>query len=82
MGAGSSIRLAIAMAFLVALPARADDAAVTGDVATVRDFLIQNVCLDAQGKVIAGVSPVDGNPACVTQRDLRAGEPLDRKSLV
>src|SRR3989440_10419662 len=41
--------------------------------AAVHDFLIQNVCLDARGAVLIGVSPADGNPACVEQRDLRPG---------
>ena len=69
---------ALAVAFLVAsaLPALADDAVVVGDRATVRDFLIQNVCLDAQGRVVGGVSPADENPACVAERDLRPGERL------
>jgi hypothetical protein len=44
--------------------------------ATIRDFLIQNVCLDARGAVLAGMSPADGNPACIDQRDLRPGERL------
>jgi len=76
--ASSVVRFALAAALLAActLYARADETAVTGDLDTARDFLIQNVCLDAQGRVLAGVSPVDGNPACVAQRDLRAGEPL------
>jgi hypothetical protein len=44
--------------------------------ATIRDFLIQNVCLDARGEAIPRVSPIDGNPVCVDQRDLRLGERL------
>ena len=44
--------------------------------ATIRDFMIQNVCLDAGGAVLAGHSPADGDPACIAQRDLRPGEPL------
>jgi hypothetical protein len=42
----------------------------------VRDFLVQDVCLDGHGAVLPGVSPVDGNPACLSQRDLRPGERL------
>jgi hypothetical protein len=81
MGAGSltgTVRFAIAVAFLAASvpPTGADDAPVTANFATVRDFLIQNVCLDAQGGVVSGMSPVDGNPACASQRDLRPGERL------
>jgi len=49
---------------------------VVATAVTVRDFLIQNVCLDAQGAVLAGISPADGDPACVDQRDLRPKERL------
>ena len=49
---------------------------MTGDAATVRDFMIQNVCLDRAGAVLVGVSPTDGDPRCVAQRDLRPGEKL------
>jgi hypothetical protein len=44
--------------------------------AVVSDFLIQNVCLDASGKVIEGVSPIDGDRRCAAQRDLIPGEKL------
>jgi hypothetical protein len=40
------------------------------------DFLIANVCLDSQGRKIIGVSPIDGDPWCVAQRDLNVGEAL------
>jgi hypothetical protein len=40
------------------------------------DFLIANVCLDVQGRVMVGVSPIDGDARCVAQRDLRVGEAL------
>jgi hypothetical protein len=40
------------------------------------DFLVENVCVDDGGKVLIGVSPIDGDPRCVSQRDLRPGEPL------
>ena len=43
---------------------------------TVRDFMIQNVCLDSAGAVQIGRSPVDDKAGCAAQRDLRAGEPL------
>jgi hypothetical protein len=49
---------------------------ILGTPAIIRDFLIQNVCLDPQSAVIGGVSPIDGNPSCVEQRDLRPGERL------
>lgn len=38
--------------------------------------MIQNVCLDAAGKVLAGVSPIDPGGRCARQRDLRPGERL------
>jgi hypothetical protein len=49
---------------------------VTATPEVVRDFMIQNVCLDAAGAVLVGVSPIDGGSACVAQRDLRPGEML------
>ncbi|MGH7053301.1 MAG: hypothetical protein ACREFA_05735 [Stellaceae bacterium] len=44
--------------------------------ALVRDFMIQNVCLDAAGTVIEGVSPIDPGGRCTRQRDLLPGERL------
>jgi hypothetical protein len=49
---------------------------ILGTPAAIHDFLIQNVCLDARGAVLIGVSPADSNSACVDQRDLRPGERL------
>lgn len=43
---------------------------------TIRDFMIQNVCVDAADRVIPGVSPLDDNRLCRKQRDLRPGEIL------
>jgi hypothetical protein len=43
---------------------------------TVRDFMIQNVCLDAAGTVLIGISPLDGAASCPRQRDLLPGERL------
>jgi hypothetical protein len=40
------------------------------------DFLVENVCLDKKGQVIIGVSPIDGDPHCVSQRNLMPGERL------
>ncbi len=40
------------------------------------DFLIANVCLDSQGRTLVGVSPIDGDSRCVSQRDLKVGERL------
>jgi hypothetical protein len=74
---------AFGLLLLLVLPV---DAARPGDLrgasaiiaapATLRDFMIQNVCLDTSGRVLIGVSPIDGNPACVAQRDLQPGERL------
>jgi hypothetical protein len=44
--------------------------------ALLRDFMIQNVCLDAAGKVIEGMSPIDPGGGCARQRDLLPGEGL------
>jgi hypothetical protein len=49
---------------------------VTADSATLRDFMIQNVCLDPAGAVVLGVSPIDADPRCAGQRDLLPGERL------
>ena len=43
---------------------------------TIRDFMIQNVCLDAAGAVLVGRTPIDGDRRCAAQRDLRPGEQL------
>jgi hypothetical protein len=46
-----------------------DDPSI-GSPETVRDFMIQNVCIDGSGAVLEGVSPIDGDPRCRAQRDL------------
>ncbi len=43
---------------------------------SVRDFMIQNVCLDDAGAVRTGRTPLDGEAACPRQRDLLPGERL------
>ena len=62
------------------LAASADDAGGAASAAAspevISDFLIQNVCLDASRTVLEGVSPIDGDPRCATQRDLTPGEKL------
>ena len=40
----------------------------------VYDFLIQDVCVDADGRTQVGISPL--GPACIRHRDLLPGEPL------
>jgi hypothetical protein len=47
-----------------------------GSAVIIHDLMIQNVCLDRSGAVLEGVSPVDGDRRCVTQRDLMPGEKL------
>jgi hypothetical protein len=74
--AGSVLAVALLIAPPPAAAAEPLPREVVATAATIRDFLIQNVCLDARGAVLAGVSPVDGNPACRNQRDLRPGERL------
>lgn len=65
------------MLFGAATPAgAADPAPVLGTEAVLRDFMIQNVCLDAAGRVAVGVSPAEADPRCVAQRDLQPGESL------
>ena len=59
-----------------AIAASAQTAIVMASEATLRDFLVQNVCLDARGAVVVGISPIDGDRRCVAQRDLRPGERL------
>src|SRR4030088_1217987 len=78
--AASIARYALAAALLIAVAQGDVSRALARDIvatpATIRDFLIQNVCLDRRGGALAGVSPADGNPGCVDQRDLRPGERL------
>jgi hypothetical protein len=52
------------------------NAQIAATEATVRDFMIQNVCLDAAGAVSVGANPIDRDAGCVAQRDLRPGERL------
>src|SRR5206468_3893504 len=56
--------------------AQPDTEAMPGTPTTVRDFLIQNVCLDDQGAVLAGIAPTQDGPGCRAQRDLHSGERL------
>src|SRR5260221_9952863 len=78
--AASIARSALAATLLAAAGwARAAEPPM-GDIAatpaTIRAFMIQNVCLDAGGAVLVGHNPAEGDPACIPQRDLRPGEPL------
>ena len=53
-----------------------DPAPVVAAPEVIRDFLIQDVCLDASRWVLAAVSPIDGDGRCAAQRDLVPGENL------
>ena len=70
----SAAAAALWVASTVAIAAQ--DGVVMASEATLRDFLVQNVCLDNRDAVLAGVSPIDGDPRCVAERDLRPGERL------
>jgi hypothetical protein len=65
---------ALAALLLVTTAQAGED--ILGTSAAVRDFMIQNVCLDASGAVLTGRGPLDGEPPCPTQRDLFPGERL------
>jgi hypothetical protein len=69
----ATVAAALWVAGAVALPTQDS---ITASEATLRDFLIQNLCLDKGGAVLPGISPVDGDPRCAAQRDLRPGELL------
>ena len=70
-------RLLAAALLVSTLPAAtvAEEGAITATAATVRDFMIQNVCLDEAGAVRIGRSPIDQG-GCAGQRDLLPGEAL------
>ena len=61
---------------LFAVTAQAGEGSLAGSRDTVRDFMIQNVCINGSGTVLEGVSPIDGDWRCVAQRDLMPGESL------
>src|SRR6516164_7599533 len=76
-GIDRKILICISLAAAVfAAAAPADEPPLVGSSATVRDFMIQNVCINGSGAVLEGVSPIDGDRRCVTQRDLMPGESL------
>jgi hypothetical protein len=56
--------------------ARAGSGGLVATPARLRDFMIQNVCLDRAGKVIEGMSPISPGGHCTRQRDLLPGERL------
>ncbi len=55
----------MALVLGAALPARAEPV-------DMRDYMIQDVCLDAAGAIMPGVAP--GDPRCTRHRDIREGE--------
>jgi len=61
---------------LFAVASRAGEGSLAGSRETVRDFMIQNICVGVSGVVVEGVSPIDGDRRCVAQRDLRPGQTL------
>jgi hypothetical protein len=69
------MRLAVGALFAAilapAVAAAADPVLATPQ--TARDFMIQNVCLDAAGAKLPGRSPIDGEAGCPAQRDLNPG---------
>ena len=66
----------LVLATLGARSAAAGGPAMPASPGTARDFLIQNVCVGRSQTVLEGVSPIDGDPACTSQRDLMPGETL------
>jgi hypothetical protein len=65
--AAGLVAVAAGEAAVAAKPAASD---------ALRDFMIQNVCLDGSGAVAPGRSPLDGAAGCGVQRDLLPGELL------
>ena len=68
--------LGLWLAAELAAAALADEDRSIGSAETVRDFMIQNVCIDGSGAVLESVSPIDGDPRCRAQRDLAPHENL------
>ena len=68
--------ICVSAAAVFGAAALADEPPLVGSSETVSDFIIQNVCIDGSGAVLEGVSPIDGDRRCVTQRDLKLGEKL------
>lgn len=68
--------IAAALLPLLCASATADETGIAADPAVLRDFMIQDVCLDRAGTVVVGVSPIDGDPRCAAKRDLRPDERL------
>jgi hypothetical protein len=72
----ATLLLTATFAAIAGLPRAATAQAVVATPDTIRDLMIQNVCLDAAGAVLARVAPIDADPRCVGQRDLQPGERL------
>ena len=69
--------LAVGLLSSLSRPAICDagDGVVASPV-TIRDFMIQNVCVDVAGTVLPGRSPLDPSLLCPKQRNLAPGERL------
>src|SRR5215472_4728755 len=76
LGAGWRALPRLWLAGALSATAFASEDSLVGSPGTVRDFMIQNVCVDRSGAALEGVSPIDGDPTCSTQRDLLPGENL------
>lgn len=76
--------LMLGLALLLASPARASCGSQpclpmwgeANNIGGAMIFFSQKKCVDANGKTLIGVSPLDGNPACVRLEYIRSGEPL------
>src|SRR3954468_938478 len=75
LSGGCLLAAALSVAALPAATAAAEEP-ITATAETVRDFMTQNVCLDAAGSVRIASSPLYGEAACPRQRDLLPGERL------
>jgi hypothetical protein len=76
LGAGWRVLPWLWLAAALSAAAFASEDSLVGSPGAVRDFMIQNVCIDGSGAALEGVSPIDADPTCSTQRDLLPGENL------
>lgn len=76
MLAGPALAAGLLLAASSAGAAEPAPAEIVATPATIRDLMIQNVCVDAGGAVQLARSPLDGETACPAQRDLLPGERL------
>jgi hypothetical protein len=74
-GALAAILAALAMAAAL-VSAIAEPRFAPAGWGVVYDFLVQDACIDPSGKILIGVTPVDGPARCPQHRNLRPGEPI------